>query len=853
MRNIFILIFLQLFIIISNAQLKWCNPKPSGYINYKIYFLNNNTGLMMDANGDLFRTTDTANHWQLQQNFPNAQTMNLKDSTGIIPTYDGTIYITSDNGTTWQRKQTGINNLYNWADVVSRDTIFLVNQDLFTYYNKLYRSSDRGNTWQLINGDLGMVIPTVDFVNSQVGYGRKYAGICKTVDGGITWQLQYPITTSAGITALKFFNPNIGYAYHQYNDMLKTADGGNTWTASYVPFDINDIFFVSATTAFACGDDGVVYRTTDGGNNWNWLNPPGVGDAEDLYSTFFFNDSSGFVVGHRGRILRTTNGGAIWQQHSPTYTDLTAMSFGNNNTGYVTTRNYIYKSVDKGETWSPLSFTTGLDYASSSRFDHCIFFSSDTGILTSASSPKCYRTVNGGQNWTTTFSFNPGFYDYVSGISFPNGITGYLALHGGLSGLYKTTSGGLNWQEVGNFQNLKKLHFVNDSVGYATQYNSGWRTVDSGKTWTQVLSTDLGTDDAIWFCNARKGFIAGGQGNLKMTTDSGATWTTPVIFDNQYRYFRDIRFFNDTIGYFTTEYGQLYKSIDGGSTWKVWAKTPWDCNSIWFAKDTNIYLAGIYGGILNARIDEYRIDSLKTNQGLQCNISFSAKISSVLSPVDSIWFEFGTTGYTNTIIASPFSVLNTTVLSLATPQGLSSNTQYILRVRVLYKGNYFYSDSIHFSTPALTTPMITANGNILSSSATSGNQWFLNGAAITGATNQQYTATTPGVYTVQATSNGCLTMSAAYNYMVTGVIDLIFNNEIIVFPNPVRNILTIKNPATRKLEINLSDLQGRLLKRSRFSVQQYDLSLKSIPSGVYLLCLLDLKTGQSAAKKIVKL
>ncbi len=57
--------------------------------------------------------------------------------------------------------------------------------------------------------------------------------------------------------------------------------------------------------------------------------------------------------------------------------------------------------------------------------------------------------------------------------------------------------------------------------------------------------------------------------------------------------------------------------------------------------------------------------------------------------------------------------------------------------------------------PLPSTPTITQSGSNLVSSATTGNQWYLNGTIITGATNQTYTPTTTGNYTVVVTSNGC--------------------------------------------------------------------------------------------------
>ena len=52
-------------------------------------------------------------------------------------------------------------------------------------------------------------------------------------------------------------------------------------------------------------------------------------------------------------------------------------------------------------------------------------------------------------------------------------------------------------------------------------------------------------------------------------------------------------------------------------------------------------------------------------------------------------------------------------------------------------------------------PTISQNGTSLSSSSALGNQWFLNGSAISGATSQTYNPTQAGAYTVEVTIDGC--------------------------------------------------------------------------------------------------
>lgn len=80
------------------------------------------------------------------------------------------------------------------------------------------------------------------------------------------------------------------------------------------------------------------------------------------------------------------------------------------------------------------------------------------------------------------------------------------------------------------------------------------------------------------------------------------------------------------------------------------------------------------------------------------------------------------------------------------------------------------------------SPVITQAGNIFTSNSTSGNQWFLNGNAIAGATAQTFAAVSAGIYKT-IVNGGCA--SNELNYGTTPVIDL--NGATIALvasPNP---------------------------------------------------------------------
>jgi len=186
--------------------------------------------------------------------------------------------------------------------------------------------------------------------------------------------------------------------------------------------------------------------------------------------------------------------------------------------------------------------------------------------------------------------------------------------------------------------------------------------------------------------------------------------------------------------------------------------------------------------------------------------------------------------------------------------GVVTDSTYQARIKILYKGNYYYSDPAVFKATGLSQPVITFNGTFLSSSATAGNQWFLNSVAIPGASGNTYQPVNAGIYTVQQTINNCTSpMSAGFPYSITAVNDPQLQTEINVVPNPVFTTLWIQNPKGKNLSIQILDINGRILKQVSTTKILTGISNEELSAGVYCVNIRDVHTNKMILKKIIKL
>ncbi|HEX5654294.1 MAG TPA: hypothetical protein VFX58_14530 [Chitinophagaceae bacterium] len=162
-----------------------------------------------------------------------------------------------------------------------------------------------------------------------------------------------------------------------------------------------------------------------------------------------------------------------------------------------------------------------------------------------------WKTTDGGASYTPLSDNLPGLgvASIVIHPASPNTIfilTGdgnashrghYMKEHG--TGLYKSTDGGITWQETGmswayssiTFGYKLMMHPNDPDMLMAATSEGFWRSFDAGSTWTQSASlagieiTDFEFDPN----SGARMYACGYSGNFYLSTDTGRTWSTVNI------------------------------------------------------------------------------------------------------------------------------------------------------------------------------------------------------------------------------------------------------------------------------------------------------------------------------------
>ena len=266
-------------------------------------------------------------------------------------------------------------------------------------------------------------------------------------------------------------NENIAWACGENGTIVYTSNGGVNWIQqnSGTTADLYAIVFmeISEGPVYVCGENGIILRTSNNGTNWNLI-PSNVSVTLRDISDFNF-----VAVGDSGIILKSSNQGLTWYQlASPTVKNLYAVSavFSNYITGQDGT---ILNGIGSGTIWS-----LGASGVKNNLYGVPLFGSRDIAV---GEGGMILRSTNIGTNWYTQNSLTQKNIRSTE-YSVNNTSRIYCAGDSGL--ILKTTDNGIHWgfQNSGTDNDLYSVFFyLDDNTGYAVGNNGTiLKTSDGG-------------------------------------------------------------------------------------------------------------------------------------------------------------------------------------------------------------------------------------------------------------------------------------------------------------------------------------------------------------------------------------
>ena len=315
---------------------------------------------------------------------------------------------------------------------------------------------------------------------------------------GQSWVLQNS-NEDHPIMCVDAVDENIVWAGGWEGSIIRTLDGGENWSSITVPdtesFDFYSIAAINADTAYFAGSafnsiDARVYKTTDGGANWE-LQYQNTQPEAFFNSIAFYDASNGIAISDQINggflIITTDDGGATWTEVPAAnippafpgefsgfgdgggtcltlYGDSTAW-FG---TAYGTASNdstRVFKSTDRGQNWTAVNtpYSVGAQFRGLSTI---AFKDSLNGFA--AGSDGIISTTDGGQSWSMVTSFDPPNFGVGTLVIVPE-TDGQVLMVSTQEGTYYSEDGGGSWMNFGSGI-FVGLSFVNPTTGWAANF-----------------------------------------------------------------------------------------------------------------------------------------------------------------------------------------------------------------------------------------------------------------------------------------------------------------------------------------------------------------------------------------------
>ena len=288
---------------------------------------------------------------------------------------------------------------------------------------------------------------------------------------------------------------------------------------SGTPNHLYDVYFINTQTGWACGNNGTIIKTTNGGSNWFGQTS---GTAFPLFSIHFVNSYIGYAVTRvDGYFQKTFDGGSNWFTVFFSPKSFESIYFIDSLTGWAAGTSgggWVFRTTNGGISWDSVYITTGASY-------HVFFWDAQIGLVSVGS--DIFKSTDGGVSWS--FQFSTIGTGVIKEFSFVNSNTGWIFTDG--YRVYKTTNGGNNWILQANLMgpfNGHSICFSSINTGWVSG-DSGFmsRTSDGGETWYLQNTNTTSFLNSVFFLTDSIGYSVGGGGRIIFTNTSGSI--VPVV------------------------------------------------------------------------------------------------------------------------------------------------------------------------------------------------------------------------------------------------------------------------------------------------------------------------------------
>ena len=430
---------------------------------------------------------------------------------------EGKVLTTNDAGTTWSGVNSGTNDPLFDVFFPSADVGFIVgNQGL------MLKSNDGGASWTditspFVEDDLYGIWFRDDQSGSICGANGT---LVSTVNGGENWSLHYhnsgytffdvfarglnppdsgicDTVTVCGINGAiindyrgdscymdaEFLSGNYGslnsMLFHDtvawavggdpFNNvpLILTSKDGLTWredTVEGITEYVSDIAFANDTLGYMSGYNGMIYRTTDAGNNWVEAETDVTRRLTAIIASMVHDTIVwGWAVGFNGTIIRNIfDVDTIWEKvPSGTEKHLYDIAFYDAWNGYAVGQNGALLKITS--TIGNYDITPIASGVNADLYD--ITYVTESLAFIVGFNGKIFKFNFADKN-KALVPVPSGVTTQLNSVYFPQPNTGYIAGNGGL--VLKSTDSGNSWLPLrtNTFNNLREVWFSNVNKGY---------------------------------------------------------------------------------------------------------------------------------------------------------------------------------------------------------------------------------------------------------------------------------------------------------------------------------------------------------------------------------------------------